>query len=160
MSWQYIERNIIKTIDFLRENIDPSPYTQNNPIKCNECLLRMISILIVSGKIYVTKINYKNNQIWAPENYDLKDCAEKPHGAMWHNNMMNMIKDYFKSRHLNVYSEPNLHHGKADLYIKEINTYIEVGSVDLYKLYLNSSFINGSKIILVPSEFYCLEFKL
>ncbi len=162
MTWKKVEKNILETTNFLKNNIELSPYTQNDPIKCNNCLFRMISILIVSGKINTTKINYEQNKIWNFKKYKHgpEKNSTKPHGAIWHNNMMNMIKNYFEHHCLNVYSEPNLHYGQADLYVKEISTYIEVGSINLYKLYLNFSFMSECKILIVPSDFYSVEFKM
>jgi hypothetical protein len=120
----------------------------------------MLSILITSGEIKVTKISYPNNKIWRSDDYKIKNSNKKPHGATWHNNMMAIIKNYFNNHDLCTYSEPDLHYGKADLYIRNINTYIEVGSINLYKLYLNLYFMHNCKIIIVPSEYYSIEFEI
>ena len=164
--WKEIENDLIKISEFLKQNLELSPFTQNDPIQCKDCLLRMISILIAQNKIQMNKLYYERNIIWqtnldsADQEHRRTKQQHKKHGAEWHHNMMNLIKNYFLSNNKEAIPEPDLHYGKADLYIKGINTYIEVGSIGLYKLYINLVYLSDCKIIIVPSEYYSLEFLL
>jgi hypothetical protein len=163
--WKKVENDLMKISKFLKLNLELSPFTQNDPIQCKDCLFRMTSMLIAQNKTRINKLNYERNVIWrtgfaSDQESKRVERQNKKHGAEWHHNMMNLIKNYFLSNNKEVISEPNLHYGKADLYIKEINTYIEVGSINLYKLYINLFHLNNCRIIIVPSEYYSLEFLL
>jgi len=158
MEWKNVEKNLSDTINFLKNNILLSPYHQNNPIKCNDCLFRLISILIASGKAKVNKIKYKHNNIWAHSKTKLNTNNRKLHGAKWHSKMMLLIENYFQYNNYNVQNESNLYYGKSDLYIPVLNIYIEVGTISLYKLYNNLLNMRNCKIIIVPSENYLIEF--
>ena len=57
--WNEVEKTISEEIEFLKNNISPSPFEQNDPIKCDYCLLRKIAIFIVSGKIKLRKFFYQ-----------------------------------------------------------------------------------------------------
>lgn len=160
MNWKNVENKLMEISDFLKQNLEFSPYTQNDPIQCHDCLLKMTSILIASDKIELNKLRYEKNNLWRTDNENNYIKNKKGHGAKWHHNMMENIENYFNLNNCNVYVEPNLHYGRADLYVHDINTYIEVGSVNLYKLYLNLYFMNDCKILIVPSEYYSLEFIL
>ena len=159
MSWNLVEKNIIETIDFLKNNILLSPYKQNDAIKCSECIFRQISILIVSGRVKVRKIKYKQNSIWNYGKY-FYETNRKNHGAEWHNSLIRIIEEYFTSHNYSVSVEPSLHYGRSDLGVKQMNLYIEVGTINIYKLLINLLNMNDCKIAIVPSDDYLLEFIL
>jgi len=158
ISWNDAEKNITEEVEFLKNNLSPSPFEQNDPIKCEYCLLRKIAIFIVSGKIKLKKISYKNNSIWQSENYRRDDNLKK-HGGNWHNDLIITIEKYFLANGMKVEKEPALYYGRADLKAGD-NLFIEVGTINSYKLYLNLSSLKNCKIILVPSDNYLLEFNL
>lgn len=160
IKWNLVEENILETIDFLRNNIHLSPYNQNDAIKCSNCIFRQISILIVSGKIKVRKIKYTRNNIWQYNEKFLNNDGNKNHGEIWHNSLINIIKEYFISNNYLINMEPALHYGRADLGINTLNLYIEVGTINIYKLLINLLNMVNCKIIIVPSADYLLEFKL
>jgi len=159
MDWNDVEKQINITIDFLRENILLSPYKQNDPIKCSDCLFRLIAILIVSGKIKVSKILYKNNSIWCNPTPLFKNDY-KSHGAHWHDSTIRIISNYFKNNGYVYRSEPSLHFGRADIGIDKLKLFIEIGTISLYKLYFNLINIKNCKIIIVPNDNYLIEFTL
>jgi len=159
-SWNEIEYKINKEINFLEGNILPSPYRQNDPIKCNDCIFRQIAILIVSGKIKVRKIICDSNKIWR-QNGDIKpSTAGKRHGAIWHDSTIKTIEDYFKLNNYTTQLEPNLHYGRADIGITSLNLFIEVGTINLYKLYCNLINMTDCKIIVVSENNNFIEFNL
>ncbi len=161
MNWLKVEKNISNISNFLRKNIHLSPFNQNNPINCEDCLFRLISVLVASDNIKIKKIKYNNNTLWKNQNsYSKNQQAQKPHGADWHNSAMQLIENYFTSNHYSVTREANLHLGKCDLLVTEINTYIEVGTIDLYKLYYNLFYMKNCAFLLVPNNNYCIKFSL
>jgi len=135
MDWNIVEKNIEEEITFLNKNIQVSPFHQNDAIKCQDCLYRLISILVVSGKIKLRKVNYLNDIIWNKENIIIKDGGHKNHGSNWHSSKIKMIKQYFLSNNYDVKDEPPVFFGRADLGITELNIFIEVGTINIYKLY-------------------------
>jgi len=158
IDWNEAEKTISAEIEFLKNNISPSPFEQNDPIKCECCLLRNIAILIVSGKIKLTKINYKNNSVWQTGKF-FNSGGLKKHGGNWHNDLILTIEKYFLNNNITVDKEPALYYGRADLGTDN-RLFIEVGTTNLYKLYLNLLYLNNCKIILVPTDNYLLEFNL
>lgn len=157
IDWNEVEKTISEEMEFLKNNISPSPFEQNDPIKCEYCLLRKIAIFIVSGKIKIRKISYINNSIWQAKNNHLAGNFKK-HGGNWHNNLILTVEKYFLASGIKVEKEPPLYYGRADLGAN--NMFIEVGTTNLYKLYLNLSSLKNCKIILVPADDYLLEFDL
>lgn len=156
LSWNLIEKSILNEINFLKGNLLFSPYNQNNPINCNDCILRNIAILIVSGRIKIKKINYSKNSIWlSDDKYEIN--LNKNHGARWHDSLMIKIANYFEDKNFTITDEPALFYGRADLGIKELKLFIEIGTVDLFKLYMNILNVTDHKIIIVPSDDYLLE---
>jgi hypothetical protein len=158
IDWNDAEKTISEEMEFLKNNISLSPFEQNDPIKCEHCLLRNIAILIVSGKLKLRKIIYKNNSIWQTEK-KFNSSTLKKHGGNWHNDQILTIEKYFLANGVKVEKEPALYYGRADLGAGN-NMFIEVGTINLYKLYLNLSSLNSCKIILVPTDNYLLEFDL
>ena len=159
-NWHKIEKQINNEIYFLKDNILQSPYRQNDPIKCSDCIFRQLAILIVSGRIRTKKIVYKNNEIWQKNQYLKSQIKEKQHGAAWHYSVIKIIENYFKIHNYVITYEPNLHYGRADLGVPNLNLFIEVGTVNLYKMYCNFMYMTKCKIIVIPSDNYFIEFFL
>ena len=159
LCWSTIEKNIYKEIEFLSKNLLLSPYEQNDAIKCSDCIFRQIAILIVSGKIKIKKIIYKNNSIWL-KHKQLKIVERKQHGGDWHNSLIGIIDNYFKDKGYITKYEPNIHYGRADLGVPDLDIFIEVGTINLYKLYYNINNMINSKILILPSDNYLIEISL
>ncbi|HZJ41748.1 MAG TPA: hypothetical protein VFD51_01905 [Patescibacteria group bacterium] len=157
MNWNDVEKQINIEVNFLKNNLDLSPFTQNDAINCNDCLFRLISILIVSGKIKVEKV-FVNNSFFGKENDSITD--QKRHGSHWHSNKMLSIKKYLKIHNLVTVDEKKLLYGRSDLYIAKKNIFIEIGTINLYKLYVNLLNMQDARIIVIPSDNYILDFKL
>ena len=158
LSWQEVEKNIFSTKQFLKNNLLLSPYRQEDHIKCNDCILRYLSLLIISGQIKITKISAKNT-LW-PNNSNSEKIDEKMHGAIWHNFTINKIDSYFTSRGYKTLKEPNLFYGRADLAITDLKFHIEIGTINIYKLLINLCNMKNCRIIVVPDDSYILEFLL
>jgi len=160
-NWNLVEKNISNEIDFLSNNLLLSPFRQNDPIQCKDCIFRQIAILIVSDKIKVKKIINSKDKLWPiskAQNSIIDN--KKSHGANWHNSLINQIKNYFEDNGYSAKLEPNLHYGRADLSVPELNIFIEVGTINIYKLYNNLINMVRCKILIVPDNNYILEFSL
>ena len=157
MNWNEVELQINKEADFLKNSLDTSPFTQNDAINCTDCLFRLVAILIVSGKIEVSKILVKNNFFGKENNLD---TDKKRHGSHWHSNKMLIIEQYLSNNKITITDEKKLLYGRSDLYIEDKNIFIEVGTINLYKLYVNLLNMKNVRIIVIPSDNYILDFKL
>jgi len=160
MDWNLVEKNIKEEMVFLKDNIQLSPFTHSDPIKCNDCLFRLVATFIVSGRIKVSKINYHDDGIWDRNLLALESNEAKKHGAFWHNSKINIIKKYFEINKFKTQSETKLFYGRCDLSIPDLKIFIEVGMINLYKLYLNLSNMKKCRILLVLSDSSLLEFIL
>jgi len=162
LDWNSVEKQISAEINFLHNLVHLSPYTQNDPIKCSDCLYRQIALMIISGKVRITKIEFKNKNILGINNFNFNAIRslEKKHGADWHDSSIQKLHQYFQNNNVQTTSEPNLHYGRADLGVPELKIFIEVGTVNLYKLYYNLSYLSGCKILLIPVDFYAIEFNI
>ena len=166
--WDIGESAIAKEIAWLRSNIEtlPSRYESNHPLAfCHECLFRKIAILLVNGKIKVTKYKAKSNHdLWngLTKRKNIPKLINR-HGKEWHKKMMNVISRYFESQNCKVITEPILNYGRADLGVyldKKAPLYIEVGTVSLYKLWYNFMTIKNAYFLIVPSEKSLIEFEV
>jgi site-specific recombinase XerD len=165
-TWYVTENIIEKEIFWLKNNLSflPEGYKLNPSfIKCDDCILRKLAILIVSGTVQATQfIRSKGvkdmwNDLMAEP--DLKRLSK--HGQEWHKTMMDVIYQYFSSKNYKVNPEPVLNYGRADLEIYSDSRkiiYIEVGTVSLYKLWYNLSTMKNVIFLLVPSEEIIIEF--
>ncbi len=167
LNWRFVEDNITKELKWLENNILflPERYKSENPLSlCNSCLLRKLSILIVSGKIRATELKgQKNNDLWNNLTKEKNIQKLSEHGKDWHKKMINIVHHYFTSQNYKlVVIEPVLNYGRADLgvfsdFSKPI--YIEIGTVSLYKLWYNFLTMKNTKFLLVFSEEYAIEFE-
>jgi len=170
--WHVIEKAIGKETFWLKENIFviPEKFRYNNPsfLGCDDCVLRKIAILIISGSVSCTEFivdDYKS--FW-------KNFSEKPtlnrisiHGGKWHRRMMDIVIDYFEKNIGKiiigkVVIEPALTHGRADLgfRIKENrNLYIEIGDISsFFKLWYNLATMKNSIFLIISSEDKIIKF--
>lgn len=160
MDWNLVEKNIKEEIIFLKDNIQLSPFNHSDPIKCAGCLFRILATFVVSGRIKVSKINYHNDSIWNRNLLSLESNEAKKHGAFWHDSKINIIKEYFEINKFKTQSEAKLFYGRCDLSVSYLKIFIEVGTINLYKLYLNLLNMKKCRILLVLNDSSLLEFIL
>jgi hypothetical protein len=156
ISWNKVELAICDEIEFLKNHIQPAPYSQNEPINCLDCIFREIAILIVSGRVKLCKISTTKN-LWSGA---IPDSAIKAHGSTWHDQTIKTIAEYLEQNSILPEYEPSMLFGRADLGATSISTYFEVGTINLYKLYVNLLKQQNIKIIIVPTDTYILEFTI
>ena len=76
--------------------------------------------------------------------------------------MMGVAYEYFKSKNYEIVLEPRLNYGRADLGFYQKNkkpTYVEVGTVSLFKLWYNILSMENATFLIVTSENYLIELK-
>ncbi|MFH1894620.1 MAG: phage integrase SAM-like domain-containing protein [Patescibacteria group bacterium] len=167
-AWNSIENLIKKELFWLKNNVSvmPESYKENPSfIKCDDCILRRIAILIVSGRIKAVEFNNEiNKDIWGglTEKIDLRRINR--HGQEWHKKIMDVIHEYFKLRNYKIILEPVLNYGRADLGIySNLNNnpiYVEVDTVSLFKLWYNLSTMKDATFLIIPSENKIIEFNV
>jgi integrase/recombinase XerD len=166
-SWNIVESNINKEIKWLKNNIFVlhSKHKQNKDfMDCQDCLLRKIAILIVSGKVKTTKFKItQNKKLWDISNVQNIKIINK-HGQEWHRKMMTVVSKYFENKNYKIRLEPNLNYGRADLGVYSRQNpkeffYIEIGTVSIYKLWYNFSTMKNAIFLIIPFEEYFIEFR-
>lgn len=162
LNWNTIENHIKKEILWLKNNIDTLPEgyrSKDSLMTCEKCILRKLSILLVSGKIEAGKI--KVERLLKDNNFNQNENHR--HGKEWHRKMMKAVSNYFKVNDFKIVLEPILNFGRADLGIfsKSLDSpiYIEIGMTSLYKLLYNLLTMKNSIFLIVPSEKYMIELK-
>lgn len=160
LPWDIVEKTIIKEQKWLSENLIKPFYKEREDFYkaefCENCILRQIAILIISGRVFTTDIK-STKCLWG----DIKVDVIKPHGSEWHAQMMSLVAHYFKSSGFEVTLEPYFNKGRADLGIfkkGKKNLYVEIGSVSLPKLLFNLESMEDSIILLVLDEKHAIEF--
>lgn len=166
-TWQNIENEINSEIVWLKNNIPILPDGfKNNPLflKCDDCILRKLAILIVSGEVTVTEfVAQDGKSLWTfpTEKYDI--VGKSRHGQELHKKIMDIAHNYFESENYKVVSEPILNYGRADLGVSvspRKNIYVEVGTISLFKLWYNLSMMKNQTFLIIPSEDYAIEFNV
>lgn len=168
-NWQEVEYYIDKEIKWLRNHLAMSSdvfksvSTSENKLRKlvggQNCLLRRLAILIISGFIQATEIKSEKGNLWYSQSDHLDFSST--HGGEWHQKMMKIVQYYFSSKGDKVVIEPPLSQGRADLGIalaSDTPLYIEIGSVSLYKLWYNFFALQKVDFLLVPCSRYCLQF--
>ena len=159
LPWHIVEKKISDEISWLKKLI-ASWGSRDSCQHCDEFAYRQIALMIVSGKIKARKLdNYKAN-FWG-ESSKLGDTKHK-HGKEWHQGMMNMIDTYFTTQGFDVTTEPILNNGRADLgvfYYGKKDLYVEVGTVSIYKMWINLSTMKNCIFLCIPAERTLLEFE-
>ena len=168
LPWHIIEKQILKEMNWLRVTIDTPPFSKSDPcvpIKCPECLLRKIAILIINGKVKAKEIKKTSllKSFWAGKsrNSNQKRKSNKIHGSAWHNATMEKIENHFLCQNFEVEREPNLYWGRADLGIYkngEKDLHIEVGTISLFKLLINLKMMKNCIYLIVPDDKKLIEF--
>lgn len=161
LPWDEVEKVIAKEVKWLKEAILESPYRKRNEFEdlCRNCIYRRIAILIISGKIKAKDIK-SSVCLWGEEN--LRKTS-KPHGKEWHNEMIGLAYNHFKSLGFDITIEPNLNIGRADLGIykkDKRNLFIEIGTVSLPKLLFNLESMEDSDFLLVLDSNRAVEFSV
>ncbi len=160
-SWADAENEIVKNIIWLKEDVSvmPERYRNDSPlknlIKCDDCLLRRIATLIVSGDVKAEKILLKD--FWPKFYFDESDRRLHNHGADWHRKMIDSVAQYIGRE--NVIIEPILNYGRADIGIIDKATYIEIGTVSLLKIWYNLMAMPSSIFILIPDGDFIIKLK-
>ena len=161
-AWHEVEEQIQKEINWLRQSIETfSKEEKYAPIGCRECLMRRISVLIVSGVVKATEINKgpELQSFWTESNQNNSKMVY--HGSDWHRETMKKIENHFRNQGCNVIREPNLQWGRTDLGVfkkGEIDLFIEIGTTSLFKLYINLKQMKNFIYLIVPSDDYLIEF--
>jgi len=161
-NWNAIETRIKKEALWLKNNIDTMPTKYQGKetlITCEDCILRKLAILIVSGKIKARKIKFEQ----LPWENDPELYKNHAHGEEWHRKMMNAAANYFKKDEYQTSLEPMVNLGRADvgIFSKSLKSpiYIEIGTTSLYKLLYNLLTMENSIFLIIPAEEYMIEFK-
>lgn len=160
--WDVVEKAIIKEQKWLNDNLMRPFYKEGEDFYkadfCENCILRKIAILIVSGKVRTTDIKSKAC-LWGDEK-QFKDII-KPHGKDWHARLMSLVANHFKSLRFEITIEPHLNKGRADLGIYKKgkkNLFVEIGSVSLPKLLFNLESMEDSILLIVLDINHAIEF--
>lgn len=136
--WNTTEEEIKKIADLLKSNLSLSPFRQNDPVSCHDCIFRNIAILVISGKTKLNKFIDDKDLMWGNNQPSLDDKIAKKHGGDWHSSYMQKITNYFKKYNINVIQEPNLYFGKADIYVPDfklkVKTRRSIRPLDISKL--------------------------
>jgi len=164
-NWRTVEKKIRKEINWLRSAINVFRKDERvDTIGCDECFLRQIAILIIFGKVNATEITKAPvlKEFWKDEKITgKKNKGEIYHGSDWHREKMKKIENHFIFLGFKVIREPNLNQGRADLgvYKKgEQDLFIEVGTISLFKLWLNLRSMKNFTYLIVPNDNNLIEF--
>jgi len=170
LPWDIVEKAINREIKWLKETLPIRSDTgilsfmEGRESKCDNCnyTYRKIALQIIKGKI-------KAREIKALEGEDLWDGLTKTvnksihkHGRDWHRMMMNVIDQYFTSQGYEVNTEPYLNYGRADLGIYKEGKrflFVEIGTLSIYKLWVNLQTLKDVIFLIVPSENKVIEFE-
>jgi hypothetical protein len=161
-AWHEVEKQIQKEINWLRESIETySKEEKYALIGCRECLMRRISVLIVSGAVKTTEINKSSElqSFWTQNNQE--NSQKIYHGSDWHRTTMGDVENHFRAQGCEVIREPTLHWGRADLGVYkqgEKDLFIEIGTTSLFKLYINLKEMRHFIYLIVPRDNYLVEF--
>ena len=163
VQWHEGERRIREEILWLRKVIDTFMDKEKHaPSGCKHCYLRNIATLIVQGDVLATEIKKGTglSSFWLP----LSPVPGKRvhHGSDWHRETMERIEHHFTRQNYNAIREPVLQQGRADLGIHksgELDLFIEVGTISLYKLMMNLMVMRHFIYLIVPSSDLLIEFR-
>lgn len=170
LPWNVVENAINKEIKWLKETLlirseaGILSFMEGKAPKCESCdyTYRKIALLIVTGKIKAREIKtQKDNDLWG----GLTKIINRPihkHGQDWHRMMMNVVDQYFTSQGYEVNIEPYLNYGRADLGIYKEGKkflFVEIGTLSIYKLWVNLQTLKDALFLIVPSENKIIEFE-
>jgi len=161
-NWYNIEKCISQEEVWLKSKISffPQSYRSESPINCDNCIIKKIAVLIVSG--YITATELPNVHFWQNNKKRLKE-GRKRHGQEWHHNLMSRVAFYFENKKYKVEKEPKLFYGRADLgfFLKDNSSsvYIEIGTVSIFKIWYNLLAMQKIVFLLIPSENFIIELR-
>jgi len=161
-AWHEVEKQIQEEINWLRQSIETfSKEEKYASIGCRECLMRRISVLIVSGAVKATEINKspKFQSFWTENNQD--NSRKCYHGSEWHRKTMENVEKHFRDQGCEVVREPTIQWDRADLGVYkqgEKDLFIEIGTTSLFKLYINLKRMKNFIYLIVPRDDYLIEF--
>lgn len=164
-NWGFVEEKIEKEAQWLYQNIPTFLKEENNaPRGCNNCFIRRIAILIVSGKVKARDISKSPalKDFWINKKHrKIENKAKIFHGSDWHKEKMKTIENHFLNLGFEVVREPVMHQGRADLGVYHKgspNLYVEVGTTSFYKLWLNLAIKGKFVYLIVPDDDKIIEF--
>lgn len=168
VSWQECEIKIAKELRSLKESISvmPDRYRSHSPLndllKCDDCIFRKISILIVAGLINVEKTSIEDS--WSDFCFGATNKRVHSHGKDWHRKMIDSVAQYFNKINgkNKIIIEPILTYGRADIGIfcdNKRSIYIEIGTVSIFKIWYNLMVMPNSTFILVPDDNSVIKFE-
>ena len=161
LPWHTVEKAISKEITWLKSLITSFGY-HTSCRHCEEHAYRQLALLIITGKIKAREIKNKKGSFWGDFLKDKDIKIFHKHGKDWHQKMMSIINQYFSSQGFDVTTEPNLNNGRADLGIFSLgmkDLYIEVGTVSIYKMWINLSTMKNCVFLCIPDEHTIIEFE-
>lgn len=162
LPWHIIEEAINREIEWLKRVIEQA--VVDKVPGCDDCryTYRKIALLIVTGKIRAKEFIAKDgHDLWEDLTQQHRVKKSARHGGEWHRNMMDVITEYFERQGFEVFPEPFLNEGRADLGVykdRHADLFVEIGTTSAYKLWLNLQTLVHSKILLVPDERRAIEF--
>ena len=162
IQWHEGEQRIREEVLWLRKVIDTFlDKEKHTPSGCKHCYLRNIATLIVQGDILATEIRRKGSldSFWLPISTPPKRRVH--HGRDWHRETMERIENHFTVKKCKLAREPTLQQGRADLGIYksgELDLFIEVGTVSLYKLMVNLMAMRNFIYLIAPNDDLLIEF--
>ena len=162
IQWHEGEQRIREEIVWLTRGIDTFLDKETHtPSGCKHCYLRNIATLIVQGDIFATELRKSESlrSFWLPISSPPKQRIK--HGSDWHRETMERIEHHFTTKNSKIVREPTLQQGRADLGVYksgELDLFIEVGTVSLYKLMVNLMAMKNFVYLIVPSDDSLVEF--
>ena len=167
-SWLEAENQINKKIFWLRKNISTLPESYKSEaflaslIKCEDCIFRKIAILLISGRVKMSESPL--NDFLKTKFSPVISLIPGHHGKDWHKLMMNRVVSSFQifTQQQKVIIEPVTNYGRADLgYFPDRGkpTYVEVGTVSLFKIWYNLTTMRNCVCILIPNDDVIIKFE-
>lgn len=164
LPWHTVEKKIQEEMDWLRNSLKTFlNYKDSNVlIKCKECLLRKIAIMIVRGEILATEYRKKSplKSFWIANKVNTQ--KEIYHGKEWHSKIIKQLENHFIYQGYKIIRQPDLNWGRSDLgaFKKgEQPIYIEVGSTSIFKIWINLKTLGNFTYLIVPSNEKLVEFR-
>lgn len=175
LSWDEVENKIEEEVRWLHNSLSLFHNNPHQELKdlsvqyghCNECILRKIAMLIISGQVKAREF-FKSellSSFWSQRFSDDRGHDNTSpviyHGKRWHSEKMEIIEDHFLSQGCDVVLEPNIHWGRADLGIHkkgEKDLIVEVGTTSVLKLFINLKKMKNTIFLIVPDDEKLIEF--
>ena len=163
LPWHVVEKAIADEILWLKTLVVPwSSTTHNSCDQCNELAYRKLAVMIVTGSLRARELRNKTGDFFGKFFGSGVRLSHK-HGKDWHRQMMTYIDHYFTSQGYDITTEPILNSGRADLgvfYSGKKDLYVEVGTISIYKLWVNIATMKNCVFLCVPDEHHILEFEV